>query len=111
MISRPGGTDDVELRTIASTIYGVLSASSRFKVDVLRPPTYETLERTLRDAAKRHEHYDLVHFDGHGFYQSAGVTDSGEAYGGGYLVFEHDSSEHGDPISGEAFGALRPNAA
>jgi tetratricopeptide (TPR) repeat protein len=106
VISRPGGTDDVELRTIASTIYGSLRASSRFKVDVLRPPTYETLERTLRDAVKRNEHYDLVHFDGHGFYQSAGVTDSGEAYGGGYLVFEHDSSEHGDPISGEAFGAL-----
>lgn len=106
VISRPDGTSDVELRTIASTIYSSLRASSRFQVDVLRPPTYETLERVLRDAAEQNDPYDLVHFDGHGFHQSPGVTDSGEEYGGGYLVFEHDSSEHGEPISGEAFGSL-----
>lgn len=106
VISRPDGASDVELRTIASTIYSSLRASSRFQVDVLRPPTYETLERILREAAEQNDAYDLVHFDGHGFYQRPGVTDSGEKYGGGYLVFEHDSSEHGDPISGEAFGSL-----
>jgi tetratricopeptide (TPR) repeat protein len=106
VISRPDGTSDVELRTIASTIYGSLRSSAGFKVDVLRPPTYQALERTLHDAAEQNEPYSLVHFDGHGFYESAGVTDSGEEYGGGYLVFEHDSSENGDPISGDAFGAL-----
>ena len=37
VISRPDGTSDVELRTIASTIYGSLRSSSSFKVDVLRP--------------------------------------------------------------------------
>lgn len=103
---RPGGTNDVALRTIASSVYSALRASPHFEVDVLRPPTYETLAHTLRDAADRNKHYDLVHFDGHGFYQNASLTDSGEQYGGGYLVFEHNSSEQGDPISGEAFGAL-----
>ena len=106
VISRPDGTSDVELRTIASSIYSSLRASSRFQVDMLRPSTYETLEHTLHDAAEQNDPYDIVHFDGHGFYQSPGVTDSGERYGGGYLVFEHDSSEHGDPISGDAFGSL-----
>jgi tetratricopeptide (TPR) repeat protein len=106
VISRPDGTSDVELRTIASSIYSSLRASSRFQVDVLRPPTYEALEHTLHEAAEQNDPYDLVHFDGHGFYQSPSITDSGEEYGGGYLVFEHDSSEHGDPISGEAFGSL-----
>jgi tetratricopeptide (TPR) repeat protein len=106
VISRPGGTADVELRTIASTIYGALRSGSRFEVDVLRPPTYEALKRTLREAAFRNDPYDLVHFDGHGFYQNAGRTDAGQEYGGGYLVFEHDLAEHGEPVSGDAFGAL-----
>ena len=106
VISRPRGTADVELRTIASSIYGAIRSGSRFEVDVLRPPTYEALERTLREAASRNDPYGLVHFDGHGFYQNAGRTDAGEAYGGGYLVFEHDLAEHGEPVSGDAFGAL-----
>ncbi len=104
--SRIAGTADVELRTIASSIYGALRSGSRFEVDVLRPPAYEALERTLREAASRNDPYGLVHFDGHGYYQSAGRTDAGEEFGGGYLVFEHDLAEHGEPVSGDAFDAL-----
>ena len=106
VISRPDGASDVELRTIASSIYDSLRSSSRFKVDVLRPPTYAMLEQNLREAAARNEPYDLIHFDGHGIYERTNQLETGETYGGGYLIFEHDLAEHGEPVSGETFGAI-----
>ncbi len=64
------------------------------------------LERALREAAARNEAYDLIHFDGHGIYERTNQLETGETYGGGYLIFEHDSSEHGEPVSGETFGTV-----
>ena len=38
------------------------------RLTVLAPPTYSALETALQQAADRHETFDVVHFDGHGFY-------------------------------------------
>jgi hypothetical protein len=39
-----------------------------FQVDVLRPPTYEQLDKELKLAREKGEPYHIVHFDGHGVY-------------------------------------------
>jgi len=106
VISRPDGTADVAFRTIASTIFEAIRRSARFEVVVLRPPTYAELARTLRDAATDGTPYDLVHFDGHGFYQDAGSNGSSDEEGGGHIVFEHDDADGGQAVSGAEFGAL-----
>ena len=79
-ISRPSGPNDVEFRTIATTIFQGLRSQAQFTIDVLRPPTFDELSRVLRDAFVDGKPYDLVHFDGHGFYE----TDLG-----GFLQFEN----------------------
>jgi tetratricopeptide (TPR) repeat protein len=106
VISRPDGTEDVEYRTIASTIFDSLRTSPRFEVVVLRPPTYEQLARTLRDAASDGEPYDLVHFDGHGFYQHPILHSCSDEDAGGYIVFENGVADGGQPVSGSEFAAL-----
>jgi len=69
-ISRPSGTSDVEFRTIATTIFQGLRSHTQFTIDVLRPPTFDQHSRVLRDAFLYGKPYDLVHFDGHGFYET-----------------------------------------
>jgi hypothetical protein len=41
-------------------------AAQAFQLDVLRPPTFEQLSKTLRDAKVGGKPYHVVHFDGHG---------------------------------------------
>jgi len=52
VICRPGARDDVPFRSVASRIVKGLSDEARahFQLDVLRPPTFEQLGRTLRAA-------------------------------------------------------------
>jgi hypothetical protein len=106
VISRPDGSEDVAFRVIASTIFEAIRTSPRFEVVVLRPPTYEELARVLRDAASEGGPFDLVHFDGHGFYQGMAVDGSVDEAGGGQILFEHDSAEGGHAVSGMEFAAL-----
>lgn len=105
VISRPDGSEDVAFRTIASTVLHSLRASPNFQAVVLRPPTYEELARVLRDAANDGDPYDLVHFDGHGFYHARPVNGSADENAGGYIVFE-DADEGGHAVSGTEFAAL-----
>ena len=59
VICRPGGRDDVPFRSVASRLLKGLSAEARelFQLDVLRPPTFEQLSRTLRAASGAGESY------------------------------------------------------
>jgi hypothetical protein len=100
VICRPGGRDDVPFRSVASRLLKGLSAEARelFQLDVLRPPTFEQLNRTLRAANAAGKPYHVVHFDGHGVYATGDVpggpftphsfADS-RAGRHGYLAFEN----------------------
>jgi tetratricopeptide (TPR) repeat protein len=70
VICRPGGKDDVPFRSVASRLIKALGEHDLkfFKLDVLRPPTFESLGTVLRAAKNKNEPYHIVHFDGHGTY-------------------------------------------
>jgi tetratricopeptide (TPR) repeat protein len=90
-----------------------------FQLDVLRPPTYEQLAKTLELAKDRGKPYHIVHFDGHGTYadpkslDDAGkalsrLTLKGDATGPqGFLLFEDpDSKTKQEFVDGFKIGAL-----
>ena len=74
VISRPQRGEDVPFRSVAGRLVTRLSDDARdaFDIDVLRPPTYEQLAKTLRLAKERGQPYHIVHFDGHGVYANPG---------------------------------------
>jgi tetratricopeptide (TPR) repeat protein len=67
VISRPAGTEDVGYQMVARPLLERLEAV-RGEVDltVLRPPTFDALRRTVKQAAEAGEPFHVVHFDGHG---------------------------------------------
>jgi tetratricopeptide (TPR) repeat protein len=68
VICRPGGRDDVPFRSVASQLIKGLADADRdlLQLNVLRPPTFENLSKTLRAAKDQGKPYHAVHFDGHG---------------------------------------------
>ncbi|WP_306296882.1 CHAT domain-containing protein [Nostoc sp. TCL26-01] len=65
VISRPDEENDVGYRTIARPLIEVIQKSQLpVNVDLLRPGTYESLERHLE--AMGAEYYHIIHFDCHG---------------------------------------------
>ncbi len=70
VICRPKAGADVPFRSVASRIVKSLSDDARdlVQLDVLRPPTFEQLGKTLRIARAQGKPYHVVHFDGHGTY-------------------------------------------
>jgi hypothetical protein len=125
VICRPGGGDDVPFRSVASRIVKGLSDADRevFQVDVLRPPTYEQLDKELKLAREKGEPYHIVHFDGHGVYAdpknlgSGGQVVSnlmlkGAATGPcGYLAFEDPNRKTRSKfVDGFAIGGLLRDA-
>ncbi len=65
VISRPDEEHDVGYRTIARPLIEVIQNSQlRVNIDLLRPGTYESLERHLE--AKGAGYYHIIHFDCHG---------------------------------------------
>ncbi|MGE0082806.1 MAG: CHAT domain-containing protein [Desulfococcaceae bacterium] len=68
VICRPGGQDDVPFRSVASKLIKGLADADRemLQLDVLRPPTFDSLSRRLRAAKDQGKPYHAVHFDGHG---------------------------------------------
>ncbi|MFP3940768.1 MAG: CHAT domain-containing protein [Thermoanaerobaculia bacterium] len=128
VICRPRAGEDVPFRSVASRLVKALSAKTRavYRLDVLRPPTYERLAAALRQAKAAGTPYHVVHFDGHGLYaelvdpEAAGAVASewlrrlgALALGGarkgphGYLLFENpDAEENLRPVGGEALGTL-----
>jgi hypothetical protein len=93
VICRPGGSEDVPFRSVASRLIKGLGESARetFKLDVLRPPTFARLGDVLRLANAAGDPYHVVHFDGHGTYEDLNARYAGEPPKNlrGYLAFEN----------------------
>ena len=106
VISRPSGTADVAFRSVASKLFEVLRNNSAFEVTVLRPPTFSACAQALRDAARRGEPFDIVHFDGHGLHVGTNADATSALPKGGYIIFEDEDGEEARAISGREFGAL-----
>ncbi len=106
VISRPSGTGDVAFRSVASKLFAALRNNPAFEVIVLRPPTFSACAQALRDAARRGEPFDIVHFDGHGLHVGTGEEGGGNLPKGGYIIFEDENGEEVRGISGREFGAL-----
>ncbi|MEL4895033.1 CHAT domain-containing protein [Crocosphaera sp. Alani8] len=69
VIARPHGDDDVGYRTISRPLVeAIRNAKLRVNIELLRPGTYEALERHLE--SKGSGYYHIVHFDVHGALKS-----------------------------------------
>lgn len=113
VICRPGEADPVPFRSVASRLVKGLGEASReaFRLDVLRPPTFEQLGRVLRKARAGSNPYHVLHFDGHGAYGDQGLSPlllSPPRPGAhGYLVFENPQVEENlQFVDGPALGQL-----
>jgi hypothetical protein len=125
VICRPGGGQDVPFRSVAGRMIKGLSeqARERFDLDVLRPPTFAQLSKTLLAAKERGEPYDIVHFDGHGAYVDAQQANLINILAGliphllagspsrpgshGYLLFENpELKDNTELVDGPALGKL-----
>lgn len=83
VVSRPGGAGDVPFRPVAEQLlYQAAAHGPAVGIDVLRPPTFAHLKDVLTEAAALNCPYNVVHFDGHGDYDTRG-----------FLLFE----QTGDP--------------
>ena len=95
VIARPYRERDVPLGMVARPMLKVLRAQRQIEVEILRPPTFDELQRRLND---RRGYYNLVHFDGHGEFAQppdSSLTRFGVSTGAGHLVFENeDGSPH-----------------
>lgn len=72
VICRPRHDRDVSFRSVAGRLLRSAERRPDVQIQVLRPPTYEQLERTLRAAKDCGEPFHIVHFDGHGSFNNAG---------------------------------------
>ncbi len=126
VICRPGGSEDVPFRSVSGYMLKGLTdaARERFELDVLRPPTFEQLSKTLRNAKANGKPYHIVHFDGHGGYLNTDTSKPSEwlrslssiMLGGlrdgshGYLFFEHPkpdaNNENSQLVDGPSLGKL-----
>jgi hypothetical protein len=105
LISRPGGEADVGYWSVAYSLCRELARLPAVKVDVLRPPTFDDLERQLSEAARNGTPYAAVHFDGHG--------EIANPYGGrtrGYLGFETPGRAGAEGIDGSTIGRVLANS-
>jgi tetratricopeptide (TPR) repeat protein len=103
VICRPGGGDDVPFRSVASRLIRGLTqeARAKFRLDVLRPPTFDRLEQVLSEAHAAGAPYHVVHFDGHGTYRDLHGTGNPR----GYLLFENPAfASNQEFIHGELLG-------
>ena len=111
VICRPGGRDDVPFRSVAIHLIRVLSEDARtlFQLDVLRPPTFEQLEWSLRAAKAEGQPYHIVHFDGHGIYEDLNAMNLNQPPKNmrGYLLFENaDIPRNQEFIHGALLGEI-----
>lgn len=125
VICRPGGADDVPFRSVASRLIKGLGERAReaFHLEVLRPPTFEQLGKTLRQAKQAGQPYHVLHFDGHGTYgdfskksalqEILNVLSPFVLYGDtrkgahGYLLFENpQAKENLRLVDGPSLGKL-----
>ena len=103
IVSRPDTENKVNYHGLEREIIRYIrDNNAAVTVDVLRPPTFDNLRKTLE---KRRGYYHIVHFDGHGGYGS--VASDPAKYQGmeGQLVFETDAAE-ADLVGAEKLGQL-----
>ena len=109
VISRPDGSSDVSYRSIASKVFHGLRGTPTFAVTILRPPSFTECARALRDAKSTGQPFDIIHFDGHGFYAEPETANGNPTQGiapGGYILFEDEGQPQPRLISGREFGAI-----
>ena len=122
VVCRPRGVNDVKLRAVANRILNDLGEHRpRFDITALRPPTFEQLQITLKDAKDAGRPFHIVHFDGHGTYadlsettladwlQHLSAITLGDKPKGkhGYLLFEQPgATEKMRPVHGAEIGKL-----
>jgi tetratricopeptide (TPR) repeat protein len=108
VIARPSGAADVRFRSVAARLLHRLDGQRTFEFEVLRPPTFDALERRLRSARSRGRPYTTLHFDGHGTYEDLTAKFGGSSgVKRGYVMFE-DPEMPGmpDPVDGDRLGQL-----
>jgi tetratricopeptide (TPR) repeat protein len=121
-VCRPGGQNDVQLRAVANRLLQDLGPDlARFDITALRPPTFEQLQKELKDAKQAGRPFHIVHFDGHGCYEDLSKTTlagwlkainplmlGGKPNGKhGFLLFEHPGSQDNmRPVTGGELGKL-----
>ena len=118
VVSRPDTSEKAGYHTLErEVVRHIRDNGYAVTVDVLRPPTFDNLRRTLE--AKR-GYYHIVHFDGHGGYGPAptagapGIIGRPESYQAveGKLIFETDvpgEPVKADPVGAETLGQLLNN--
>lgn len=102
VIARPSGEEDVPFRSVATCIMNAAASTPVLQVSVLRPPTFSSLEVTLRRAVSAGQPYDAVHFDGHGSYRASIFSHGAKR---GYLRFEGETGG-ADERTGREVGNL-----
>jgi hypothetical protein len=98
VIARPDGPRDVGYQMVARPLLRCLDeVRGKVHLDVLRPPTFDSMRDKLTRAAEAGCPYHMLHFDGHGTFGAfnPGNLGSGLRYDSGikesgYLVFEKD---------------------
>jgi tetratricopeptide (TPR) repeat protein len=113
VIARPQGLEDVGYRMVARPLLERLEAvRGQVDLEVLRPPTFEVFQRTVREAANAGEPYQIVHFDGHGVLagrRRGGGLGGPLQYGvdptAGLLLFEAEGGGE-DRVSAAAFARV-----
>lgn len=93
VIARPYGDDDVGYHVLVREVVDyVIRERLPVKIDVLRPPTFDNLKRTLE---ARPGYYHIVHFDGHGGFSPHLQLIEGKLQKvvEGILVFENDEGK------------------
>jgi hypothetical protein len=102
VICRPDAELDVPFRSVAGRLLTDNNAAP-VASHVLRPPTFESLGRVLREAYDHSQPFRVVHFDGHGVYTD--LFGSGDERG--YLVFEDPAAaENRALVNGTKLGRL-----
>jgi hypothetical protein len=96
VISRPDNVGFLDPRSSAQALLDAIEPlGERVTIEFLYPPTLKALTNRLRDESAPPVH--VVHFDGHGVYESH--------TGLGYLLFENDEHER-NLVNADDLGAL-----
>ena len=108
IVSRPDGKEDpVPFQSMARPLLKIFqSHKERIHVDLLRPPTFEKLQRVL---SEKPDFYHILHFDGHGEF-SQSIRDNSNTFLSeedfpGQLVFRKTGGGP-DMVSGAKLGQL-----
>ncbi|MDJ0682447.1 MAG: tetratricopeptide repeat protein [Xenococcaceae cyanobacterium MO_167.B52] len=124
VIARPNGDEDVGYRTISRPLVeAIRNAELKVNIDLLRPGTYEALDRHL--TAKGNGYYHIVHFDTHGslmeyehieagiqnnryIYQQRFGRNDIQPYEGveAFIFLEGETKGEADPVKAEELAAL-----